>query len=53
MSEHIYPVFDQIMSRSDKEALLKQRSKAIWFTGLSGSGKITLARSVEMNLHWN
>lgn len=51
MKEHIYPVFDQIMNRSDKEELLKQRSKAIWFTGLSGSGKTTLARSVELNLH--
>lgn len=51
MKEHIYPVFDQIMKREDKEELLKQRSKAIWFTGLSGSGKTTLARSVELNLH--
>jgi adenylylsulfate kinase len=49
-SKHIYPVFDQIVSREEKENQLKQRSKVIWFTGLSGSGKTTLASALERNL---
>jgi adenylylsulfate kinase len=48
--KHIYPVFDQIVSREEKENQLKQRSKVIWFTGLSGSGKTTLASALERNL---
>jgi len=47
---HIYPVFDQIVSREEKEKKLKQKSKVIWFTGLSGSGKTTLASALERNL---
>jgi len=47
---HIYPVFDQIVSRQEKEKKLKQKSKVIWFTGLSGSGKTTLASALERNL---
>jgi adenylylsulfate kinase len=47
---NIYPVFDQIVSRSEKEKKLNQRSKVIWFTGLSGSGKTTLASALERNL---
>jgi adenylylsulfate kinase len=47
---YIYPVFDQIISRSEKEKRLNQRSKVIWFTGLSGSGKTTLASALEKNL---
>jgi adenylylsulfate kinase len=49
--EHIHPIFDRILQRSDKEALLKQRSKVIWLTGLSGSGKSTIAQHVEKLLH--
>ena len=41
MTENIYPISDQMMSRSDKEALLGQRGMMVWFTGLSGSGKST------------
>jgi len=47
---HIYPVFDQIVSRQEKEKKLNQKSKVIWFTGLSGSGKTTLASALERNL---
>jgi adenylylsulfate kinase len=49
--EHIYPIFDQLLSRSDKEEHLKQRSKVLWFTGLSGSGKSTVAKGLESMLH--
>ncbi len=47
----IYPIFDKMLSRSDREALLRQRGMMIWFTGLSGSGKSTIAIGVERELH--
>ena len=37
MAEHIYPIFDKMLARADKEALLGQHGVMIWFTGLSGS----------------
>ena len=49
--KHIYPIFDKMMTRGDKEALLKQRSVMVWFTGLSGSGKSTIAIALERELH--
>ncbi len=48
--KHIYPIFDRMLSRSDKEELLKQHSVMIWFTGLSGSGKSTIAIALEREL---
>ena len=47
---HIYPIFDRMRTRKDKEDLLKQHSVMIWFTGLSGSGKSTLAIALEREL---
>lgn len=38
-NNNIYPIFDRMLTRQDKEELLKQRGVMIWFTGLSGSGK--------------
>lgn len=51
MADNIYPIYDKMLSRSDKEALLHQRGVMIWFTGLSGSGKSTVALGVERELH--
>jgi adenylylsulfate kinase len=51
MAENIYPISEQMMSRADKEALLCQRGVMVWFTGLSGSGKSTIAMGVERELH--
>lgn len=48
---HIYPIFDRMLTRADKEKLLGQRSVMIWFTGLSGSGKSTIAIALERELH--
>ena len=50
-AENIHPIFDQILGRTDKEALLKQKSLVIWMTGLSGSGKSTIAKGLEGVLH--
>ena len=35
------------VERKDREDLLKQKGATIWFTGLSGSGKSTVAFTVE------
>lgn len=39
------------ITRPRREQLLKQRSMVLWFTGLSGSGKSTIAHAVEERLH--
>lgn len=51
MAENIYPIYDRMMTRQDKESLLGQRGIMIWFTGLSGSGKSTVAMGVEREFH--
>lgn len=48
---NIYPIFDRMMSRDDKEQLLNQRGMMLWFTGLSGSGKSSVAIALERELH--
>lgn len=71
---NIFPIFDKILQRGDKETQLKQKSKVcilvvnrsdeiffcnifatflqvIWLTGLSGSGKSTIAQGLESILH--
>ena len=53
MAENIYPIYDRMMTRQDKEGLLNQKGVMIWFTGLSGSGKSTVALGVERELHAN
>lgn len=35
------------VSRAEREALLKQKGVLLWFTGLSGSGKSTIAYTLE------
>lgn len=47
---NIYPIFDKMLTRADKESLLKQRGCMVWFTGLSGSGKSTVAIALEREL---
>ena len=49
--ENIYPIFDRMLSRKDKEELLGQRGVMLWLTGLSGSGKSTIAIALERELH--
>lgn len=51
MTENLYPIFDRMMTRADKEQLLGQRGVMLWFTGLSGSGKSTVAIALERELH--
>ena len=39
------------VSQSDREKLHKHKAFLIWFTGLSGSGKSTIANALENELH--
>lgn len=39
------------MSRSDRERNLNQRGCTLFFTGLSGSGKSTIATALEQELY--
>ena len=38
------------VTKQDREQLLNQKGVVLWFTGLSGSGKSTVAREVEKKL---
>lgn len=51
LNNNIYPIFDRMLDREDKERLLGQHSVMVWFTGLSGSGKSTIAIALERELH--
>ena len=48
---NIHPIFDRLLGRKEKESLLNQTAKVIWMTGLSGSGKSTVAIALEKMLH--
>lgn len=48
---NIFTFHDEVLGKEDKEALLGQRAYAVWMTGLSGSGKTTIAKILERRLH--
>ena len=48
--ENIHPIFDRLLTRQDRECFLQQRSTVLWLTGLSGSGKSTIAQHLERQL---
>lgn len=50
MAENIHPIFDRLVTRAEQERLLNQKGKVLWFTGLSGSGKSTIAEALERKL---
>jgi len=49
INHHIHP--HATLPRPDKEQLLGQRGVVLWFCGLSGSGKSTIASGAERVLH--
>jgi len=51
LENHIHPIFDRLLTKADREQRLQQRSKVLWLTGLSGSGKSTIAEALERKLH--
>lgn len=48
--DNIHPIFERMESREDKQRQLHQRGITVWFTGLSGSGKSTIAIALERRL---
>ena len=50
--ENIHP-FNHLLPRESKEQLLNQQAMVLWLTGLSGSGKSTIAKGLEEQLHAN
>ena len=50
---NLHSTKDSLLSRKDKEKLLNQKGICIWLTGLSGSGKTTIANYVSRQLHEN
>jgi adenylylsulfate kinase len=52
MSEQVHVVWhDHAVSREEREQLNKNKGCVIWFTGLSGCGKSTIANLVDHKLH--
>lgn len=49
--KNIHPIFSRTLTVEDKERSLNQKAKVIWLTGLSGSGKSTIAIELEKQLH--
>lgn len=48
---NIFTFHDKVIQRVEKEDLLNQNAYTIWLTGLSGSGKTTIAQILELELH--
>ena len=48
---NIHPIHHLSIQRSEREKLLNQKAKVLWFTGLSGSGKSTIALALEKRLY--
>ena len=48
---NIHPISDQLIDRTTKEKNLGFRAGVFWFCGLSGSGKSTIASSLELSLN--
>ena len=48
---NIHTQFHRFLQREDKERLLGQKGLVLWFYGLSGSGKSTIANIVERELN--
>lgn len=42
---------DHKVTKENRESLLNQKGSVLWFTGLSGSGKSTIANEVAYKLH--
>ncbi|MBB4079270.1 adenylylsulfate kinase [Lewinella aquimaris] len=50
MAENIHPIHDRLVQRNEREAANGHRGGVVWMTGLSGSGKSTIAAAAERKL---
>lgn len=51
MAENIHPIFERTVQRQEREQRNGHRGGVFWLTGLSGSGKSTIAAAVERTLY--
>ncbi len=51
MNQNIFPIYERLVQSEQKEKLLQQKSLVLWMTGLSGSGKSTIAIALEKKLY--
>lgn len=49
-TENIHPIFDRIINQKVREQKNGHKALTVWFTGLSGSGKSTIASALEKKL---
>ena len=47
----IYPIYSRLLTKKSRDQLLDQVGCVIWLTGLSGSGKSTIAIGLEQRLY--
>jgi adenylylsulfate kinase len=50
-ARNIFTFHDSLIQKAEKEKLLGQRAICLWLTGLSGSGKSTIAQLLERKLY--
>nr|WP_116125060.1 adenylyl-sulfate kinase [Lewinella sp. IMCC34183] len=50
MAENIHPIYHRLVQRSERETANGHRGAVVWMTGLSGSGKSTIAAAAERKL---
>lgn len=51
MADNIHPIHERLLTRAQWEKRLAQRGRVLWFTGLSGSGKSSIAEQLERLLY--
>lgn len=50
MADNIHPIHDRLVQRAERETANGHPAGVVWLTGLSGSGKSTIAAAVERRL---
>ena len=49
--DNLFSTNHELIPKTEKEKLLKQKGICLWLTGLSGSGKTSIAKSIAKKLH--
>ena len=49
--DNLFSTNHEMIPKTEKEKLLKQKGICLWLTGLSGSGKTSIAKAVAKKLH--
>ena len=49
--DNLFSTNHELIPKTEKEKLLKQKGICLWLTGLSGSGKTSIAKSIAKKLY--